>query len=68
MDLGEFHATPARCSRPHEGGGYDDGNVMNRKSWSSSTDIEAPEAVDFAKFAVVAMDGTRTTPQVLNAQ
>ena len=42
-----------------------DGNVMEEVA-IVGTDIEAPKAVAFAKFAVVAEDGTRTTPQVLN--
>ena len=32
-----------------------------------STDIEAPTAVPFAEFKVIAADGTETTPQVLDA-
>ncbi|MDE0005804.1 MAG: hypothetical protein OXQ29_24200 [Rhodospirillaceae bacterium] len=32
------------------------------------TDIAAPEAVEFAKFEVIAADGTTTTPQALNAR
>ncbi len=31
-----------------------------------STDIQAPSGVAFAKFEVVAADGTKTTPQALN--
>ncbi len=43
----------------------DDGNVMEEVV-VVRTDIEAPKAVEFAKFEVMAADGTVTTPQELN--
>ena len=42
-----------------------DGNVMTEVV-IVYTDIQAPRAVEFAKFEIVAADGTSTTPQALN--
>ena len=43
----------------------DDGNVVEEVV-IVSTDIEAPTAVEFAKFKVIAPDETETTPQMLD--
>ena len=45
----------------------DDGNVVEEVV-IIGTDIEAPRAVAFDKFQVVAADGSVTTPQMLNAR
>ncbi|MDE0032480.1 MAG: hypothetical protein OXU75_05050 [Deltaproteobacteria bacterium] len=44
-----------------------DGNVV-QETVIVATDLEAPEAVAFDKFKVVAADGTETTPYMLNAR
>ena len=65
MDLGGGKNAFSMHSRTMEAD--KDGNV-EEEVVIIGTDIEAPKATAFAEFEVVAADGTKTTPQVLNAR
>ena len=62
MDLGDGTTMHTRTMDADS-----DGNIV-QEVVVVTTDIEAPKPVAFAKFKLVAMNGTTTTPQALNVR